>query len=220
LVLAAAFPNPPDLYLELVVSIAGFECLAMREKCDFADLLQRVRGGDSDAAFELVRKYESAIRVAVRTRLSDPKLRRQFDSMDVCQSVLASFFMRAATGQYDLRDPAQLVALLTKMARNKLAMRARHEYRQRRDVRRNVQLGEIWSEPASPGAEPTRQVVGRDLVDRALGLMDPQVRQMAECRTRGMEWSEIAAQIGGTADARRKQFQRAVDQIAQSLEID
>src|SRR5882672_7102445 len=101
--------------------------------CDesvFADLLKRVRGGDSDAASELVRIYESAIRVAVRTRLSDPELRRQFDSMDVCQSVLASFFLRAAAGQYDLHDPEQLVALLTQMARNKLAMHARSQYQQ------------------------------------------------------------------------------------------
>ena len=94
--------------------------------------------GDSDAATELVRTYESAIRVAVRTRLSDPALRRQFDSMDVCQSVLASFFLRAAAGEYDLRDPPQLVALLSKMTHNKLAMRVRREYRQRRDIRRDV----------------------------------------------------------------------------------
>ena len=186
----------------------------------FAELLERVRGGDSDAATELVRKYESAIRVAVRTRLSDPALRRQFDSMDVCQSVLASFFLRAAAGQYDLRDPAQLVALLTKMANNKLAMRARHEYRQRRDIRRKVQFSDIQPEPAAGSAEPTQQALGRDLVNRAFGLMDVQVREMAVCRGRGMEWSEIAAQIGGTADARRKQFQRAVDQIAQTLEIE
>jgi hypothetical protein len=50
--------------------------------------------------------------------------------------------------------------------------------------------------------------------------MDVQVREMAVCRTRGMEWSEIAAQIGGTADARRKQFQRAVDQIAKTLQVE
>src|SRR3954468_19633396 len=64
----------------------------------FADLLERVRGADSDAAIELVRKYKSAIRVVVRTRLSDPALRRQFDSMDVCQSVLGSFFRGAENG--------------------------------------------------------------------------------------------------------------------------
>src|SRR6478609_7626982 len=131
----------------------------MGDESLFADLLKRVRGGDADAATDLVRKYESAIRVAVRTRLSDPALRRQFDSMDVCQSVLASFFLRAAAGQYDLRDPAQLVALLTKMAHNKLAMRARHEYRQRRDIRRNVQLGDARPEPAAGSAEPNEQAL-------------------------------------------------------------
>src|SRR3954470_9306646 len=142
---------------------------------EFADLLERVRRGDSDAASEIVRKYESAIRVAVRTRLSDPALRRQFDSMDVCQSVLASFFLRAAAGQYDLRDPAQLVALLTKMARNKVAMRARHEYREKRDVRRNVQLGDA-QEPAARCNEAPQQVLCRDFVQRAFELMDAQVR--------------------------------------------
>src|SRR4029077_17738171 len=95
----------------------------------FDELLQRVRCGESAAAYELVRRYESAIRVAVRTHLSDPALRQQLDSVDICQSVLASFFLRAAAGQYDLHDPAQLVALLTKMARNKLAMHARGQYR-------------------------------------------------------------------------------------------
>src|SRR6478609_5972771 len=192
----------------------------MGDESLFADLLKRVRGGDSDAASELVRIYESAIRVAVRTRLSDPKLRRQFDSMDVCQSVLASFFLRAAAGQYDLHDPAQLVALLTKMAHNKLAMRARHAFRQRRDVRRNVRLGDIQPELAAGFVESTRQSVDRDLVDRAFQLMDDETREMAAFRAQDMEWSEIASQLGGTADARRKQFRRAVDRIAQKLEVD
>src|SRR6476659_5706176 len=97
----------------------------MSDEQPFDQLLGRVRRGESQAADELVRKYESAIRVAVRTRLSDLALRRQFDSMDVCQSVLASFFVRASAGQYDLSEPRQLVALLTRMAQNKLSMRAR-----------------------------------------------------------------------------------------------
>src|ERR1051325_9878786 len=108
----------------------------------FERLLEEVRRGDSAAARELVDVYESAIRIAVRTRLSDPALRQQFDSMDICQSVLASFFVRAASGQYDLREPAQLVALLTQMARNKLAMRARGEYQQRRDIRRTRSISD------------------------------------------------------------------------------
>ncbi len=192
----------------------------MNEANPFHDLLQRVRRGDAAAAAELVRRYESAIRVAVRTRLSDPALRRQFDSMDVCQSVLASFFLRAGAGQFDLRDPAQLVALLTKMAHNKLAMRARREYRQRRDIRRDVQLLDIHHEPNSTSVEPNHQALGRELIDRAFALMDAQVRDMAVFRASGMEWAEIATQLGGTANARRKQFQRAVDRIAVTLQIE
>ena len=56
---------------------------------DFADLLARVRAGDP-AATELVRRYEPA----VRANLVDPNLRRHFDSLDICQSVLGSFFVR------------------------------------------------------------------------------------------------------------------------------
>ena len=68
--------------------------------------------------------------------MQDERLGRVFDSMDICQSVLASFFLRAAAGQYDLDEPAQLVALLTRMARNKLSHRVREQQARRRDVRR------------------------------------------------------------------------------------
>jgi RNA polymerase sigma-70 factor (ECF subfamily) len=186
----------------------------------FTELLKRVREGDAEAAAELVGGYESAVRVAVRTRLSDPALRRQFDSMDICQSVLASFFLRAAAGEYDLIDPSQLVALLTKMAHNKLAMRARREYRLRRDVRRVLPQGDALLEAVSTADKPTQQVLERELIDRAFELMEPQVREIAAMRAANMEWSEIASQIGGTADARRKQFQRAVDRIAITLHIE
>lgn len=186
----------------------------------FDELVRRVRAGDSAAAEEVVRRYEMAIRVAVRTRLSDPALRRQFDSMDICQSVLASFFLRAAAGQYDLHDPPQLVALLTKMAQNKLAMHARSEYRQRRDVRRALPLGDELAEPPHKSPLPPEQVANRDLLQRAFQLMAPQVRQIADSRAAGAEWTDIATKLGGTADARRKQFRRAMNHIAQTLDIE
>ena len=186
----------------------------------FDELLRRVRLGEPGAAYELVSRYESAVRVAIRTRLSDPALRQQFDSMDICQSVLASFFLRAAAGQYDLDEPGQLVALLTKMAQNKLAMHARGQYRQRRDVRRVSNIADDWTAPADKAPGPEQQAIDRDLLKRAYELMDPDVRQIADCRVRGTNWSDIAAELGGTADSRRKQFRRAMDGISQSLEID
>src|SRR4051794_19043507 len=90
----------------------------------FADLVRRVRAGQQDAASELVRRYEPAIRRVVRVHLRDPRLRRVLDSMDVCQSVLATFFVRAKLGQYDLETPDDLLRLLATIARNKVTNEA------------------------------------------------------------------------------------------------
>src|SRR3954466_15883459 len=99
----------------------------MADDVSFQQLIGRVRKGDEQAAAELVRTYEPAIRRAVRFRLTDPALRRTCDSLDVCQSVLMSFFVRAASGQYELDTPEQLLHLLTVMARNKLLNEARRQ---------------------------------------------------------------------------------------------
>ena len=62
----------------------------MSEDLAFLDLVRRVRDGDEEASAELVPRFEPAIRVAVRVRLTDPGLRRVFDSKDTCQSVLGT----------------------------------------------------------------------------------------------------------------------------------
>src|SRR5215218_6622730 len=107
----------------------------MADEQTFHDLIQRVRSGDQDAATELVRRYEPAVRRAVRIRLADTRLGRAFDSMDICQSVMASFFVRTALGQYDLDTPAQLLKLLASMARNKLADQVEKQRAKKRDNR-------------------------------------------------------------------------------------
>src|SRR6516225_9099452 len=126
----------------------------MSAQNDFLGLMAGVRAGDEGAAAELVRRYEPLIRREVRLRLEDRRLARVFDSMDVCQSVLASFFVRAAAGQYDLNEPGQLVRLLVTMARNKLVSAARQQYRQRRDPRRLVGGADGLANVAGVGPTP------------------------------------------------------------------
>ena len=91
----------------------------------FAQLLSRVRAGDAEAAEELVRRYEPTLRRMVHVRLVSDRLRRLFDAEDICQSVLASFFVRAALGQFELATPEDLLKLLATMARNKVVNKAR-----------------------------------------------------------------------------------------------
>ena len=94
-------------------------------RSEYAEFVRRIREGDEQAAAELVRRYEPEIRLEVRgrLRLRNPALRRVFDSMDICQSVLASFFTRAAFGEFDLDEPTQVIRLLVGMARKKLRSR-------------------------------------------------------------------------------------------------
>jgi DNA-directed RNA polymerase specialized sigma24 family protein len=140
--------------------------------------------------------------------------------MDICQSVLASFFVRVAAGQYDLRHPAQLVALLTKMAHNKLAWHARHSLQQRRDVRRTPHSVDGATSVASGAAGPVRQAVGRELLEQVWQHMGEELREVASLRLTGKSWAEIAAAVGGTSESRRKQYQREMDRIARLVGVD
>jgi DNA-directed RNA polymerase specialized sigma24 family protein len=106
----------------------------------FAEFLRRIRVGDEGAAAELVSRYEPALRLEIRLRMKDPKLRRLLEPADLCQSVLKSFFVRVSAGQYDLDSPEKLLALLRKMARNKVAEQTRKQRAQRRDQRRDVSI--------------------------------------------------------------------------------
>src|SRR5262249_3916809 len=144
----------------------------------FSDFIRRIKAGDEQAAAELVRRFEPVIRREVRFRLSDPRLNRLFDSMDICQSVLASFFVRAAAGQFDLDEPAQLLKLLVAMARKKLAFQVRKQHYQRRDNRRAVGgVEELQVEGDAP--TPSRVVAGQELLEQFRQRLNAEERQLA-----------------------------------------
>src|SRR5262249_26492434 len=105
---------------------------------NIADFVKRMRAGDQEAAAELVRRYEPVVRREIRLRLTDRGLCRALDSMDICQSVMASFFVHAACGRYELDEPGQMIKLLVHMARNKLVSASRKQRGRRRDARRGV----------------------------------------------------------------------------------
>jgi RNA polymerase sigma-70 factor (ECF subfamily) len=182
---------------------------------DFENLIARVRAGDRRAAEDLVRQYEPVIRMEVRRQMRDPRLRRAFDSLDVCQSVLGSFFVRASLGQYDLDDPAEVVKLLVGMARNKVAFQARKERRQCRDNRRVQALGDHPVEPPAADPSPSQVVAGEELLQAARQALTEEERQLAERRAQGQAWEAIAAELGGTAQGRRKQLERAVARVVE-----
>ncbi len=202
--------------------MAGLEGKVVEETNTFADLIRQVRAGDAQAAAVLVRQYEPEIRLEVRVwlRMRDPRLRRVFDSMDICQSVLASFFIRAAAGQYDLERPEHLLHLLVGMARNKLAEQVKYQQRQRRDVRRTKPIGPEELQVAANQANPSQLVAGEELLVDFRRRLSEEERRLAELRAQGWDWAAITAVLGGTPEGRRKQLARAVERVVQELGLD
>jgi RNA polymerase sigma-70 factor (ECF subfamily) len=190
--------------------------MALSSETALPTLLGRFRAGDPDAARELVEAYEPHLRRMIRLRLRDSRLRRLFDSSDICQSVMANFFARLSLGQYDLESPAQLVRLLEAMARNKVAAQARKAEVTRRDEREFDGHDEARS-PVAPGPSPTEQAAWRELIELVRVRLTEEELRLSDLRAAGFEWTEIALQVGGTAEAARKRLERAFDRVAKEL---
>lgn len=185
----------------------------------FPDLMARVRGGDARAAEHLFGQFAAQLRLEVRLRLRDPRLRRLVDEDDVCQSVMLSFFVRARLGEYDIADPGELVRLLARMARNKVAAQARRHTAERRDFRRSEGL--VGAEAtAAPGATPSQVVAGAELLGAIRARLSAEEQRIADLRVTGRSWAEVAEELGGSADARRVQLQRSVSRVSRELGLE
>ncbi len=193
----------------------------MLEDVSFDSFIKLIRAGDEDAARELVRRFEGVIRREVRLRLDDRRLLRVFDSMDISQSVLTSFFARAGSGQFEIETPDQLIRLLIGMARNKLAFQVRWQHARRRDSRRlntETRVDELQVVSTTPG--PSELASKEDLINTVRLRLGEEERQLADLRAAGWEWPEIATRLGGSPRARRMQLTRAVHRVVKTLRLD
>lgn len=189
----------------------------MSDQPSFLALMRRVRARDEGAARELLRQYEPVLERAVRVRLLDRRLRRVLDAADVCQSVFGSFFARARGGQYEVNTPDQLVQLLVRMARNKVADVVRKEQAERRDHRRlqdgDSALGRALAADTGPGEQVAEEEIRREFRRR----LSEEERRLVDLRAAGREWADIAAEHGQRPDALRKRLARALDRVAREL---
>ena len=186
----------------------------------FSELIDRVRTGEADAAAELVRRYEPAIRRTVRVRLTDSRLRRVLDSMDICQSVLGSFFVRAALGQFELESHEQLIKLLVTMAHNKLSDQFRRELAECRDERRVEAMRSDEREIAAREDTPSQLIEAEDLLAAVRRRLTDNDRYLAEQRAAGRPWSELAAELHASPESLRKRLVRAIQQALEELGVE
>jgi DNA-directed RNA polymerase specialized sigma24 family protein len=182
----------------------------MSQAPDFEELIRCVRAWAHEAAAELVRR-------AVRVRLAGARLGNLLDSMDICRSVMASFFIRATSAQYEPETPARLRRLLTTMARNKPNVRARKQHARRRDSRRVEAVDQDEVQFVAAGEGPGTEVAARDLLQEVHRRSLPDERRLLEMRNQGTDRCAIAAELGGGAKAQRRRLSRSFDRIAAQL---
>jgi len=181
----------------------------MPEDDDFAELILRIRRGDAQAAQELIRKYEPAIRREARLRLG-PSLRPLFDSMDLCQSVLGSFFVRIAAGHFELESPARLMKLLVVMTRNKVRQKARRRHEGGLGVR----------EPLAADEDHANRILNQDFLREFRLRLSDDERQLWDRRGNDASWQHIASDLGATPEALRQQYSRAIHRVARELGLE
>jgi len=130
--------------------------------------------------------------------------------MDLCQSVLGSFFVRIAAGQFELDSPARLMRLLVVMTRNKVREKARK--------RREAGLG-AW-EPVDGSEDHADRVLNQDFLREFRGRLSKEERLLWDRRSNDHSWQTIAAELGATAESLRQKYSRAVHRVARELGLE
>ena len=120
-------------------------------------------------------------------------------------------------GDFGLHSPSDLLRLLVSMTRNKLASATRLHRRRRRDVRRTVTAGDL-DRVAGRAPDPTDQAMEAEMLDRLRSSLSEEERLIAAMRIDGVSWEEVAGRLGGAADARRRQYGRAIERARRRIE--
>jgi RNA polymerase sigma factor (sigma-70 family) len=162
---------------------------------DFRSLVQQVRNGSEDAAWELVSRFGEPIRRAVR-RVLNEKLRSKFDSVDFVQLVWNSLFrVRDKLDRFD--QPEELAAYLVAMARNKVGMETRRRLStEKYNVAREQPLDQLRArgDAALCSREPTpiETAIAREQWNHMLEGQPDHYRQIIHLRLQGHTYQRIA----------------------------
>ena len=73
---------------------------------------------------------------------------------------------------------------------------------------------------AAGASSPSQQVAAKEMLAEVRRRLNDQERKLVELRHEGRDWAAIAAEVGGSPEALRKQLARAVARIADELGLD
>lgn len=189
---------------------AEHELASDAEDIEFEQLIERVRAGSQDAAWELVDKYGRDVQRFVRRSLHQ-RLRAKFDSLDFVQIVWGSFF-RAPDRLQGMEKAEQLVAYLATLAKYKVLTEVRRRLQTAKyDLNREAGGDESRLAPdenSSPIPTPSAVAIAKERWDQLLAGQSDRDRQIVELRLQGITYEEIAETLHIHERTARKTIER------------
>jgi len=166
-------------------------------------LMERLHGGDHDAATAIYMRYADRL-LGVARRHTPADLRTRFDPEDVVQSVFRTFFRRAGGGAYAVPEGEELWKLFLVIALNKIRRLGNFHRSAKRDVSKTAALL-APAEPSAGGDDSVRLL--QLTIDEILARCPEHARDMVRLRVEGCEVAEIAA--------RTSRSKRSVERVLQ-----
>lgn len=176
----------------------------------FRELLDQMKAGSNEAAWELVRLYGPHVRSVVRRKMG-ASLRRSHDTEDFVQAAWASL-VRAMPRLQNVDEPKRFVALLATIACRRLA----------NEVRRKKPIDPELVQPADEEVEtlpntqkgsvatPSQIAIAREEWQSLICDLDPAHQEVIDLRLQGMTYNEIAVKTGLHERTARRIIERAI----------
>jgi len=174
------------------------------------EFIDRVSRGNPSAAAELDYRYRQRLCRLVQRAL-DRGIRQREDPEDVVQTVLRTYFRRAAQGEFQIADSSDLWALLAKITRRKVLNRAEYHHAAKR------RMGAETALPCDLGGgrdpEPADAAIAAELVERTLHGLEPRAGEVFQLRLAGCTEKEIAAELTCTRAEVRLHLKRIRERL-------
>ncbi|MDQ3332407.1 MAG: ECF-type sigma factor, partial [Planctomycetota bacterium] len=184
---------------------------------EFTAFAECLRGGENEAAQELLARYSARL-VGLARRKLGKRLAVKVDPDDVLQSVFRTFFRRLGGGHIELRDWESLTALLSLITLCKCQRQQRCFGSAKRDLGSEISIqggARTSFEMSIPDREPTPQEVAAftDLLERILERIDERDGEIIRMLLAGDSVDDIARRFRRS----RRTVQRSLARIRQAL---
>jgi RNA polymerase sigma factor (sigma-70 family) len=189
----------------------------------FDALVRGLVAGENPAYTEFWERYGKRLKGVVRSKFP-LSLKRRLGPEDLVQSACRSFFRRVTAGELQLQDGESLWRLLCAIALNKMRMKHRFHYAQRRGVTRERDLaGEQHGstsdthEPAAKDHPPDEAIMFAEQLEQVLSMLDSTEQRIVQLKLEDFTNDEIATKLRRSERTIRRSLKRLQAKLEAAL---